>query len=206
VKFLNEVLLAVNRILKFEGGDIGLPVVEGDLPITRVYDLSRLSDKNSGKGVCDGQYVCQETLTHAAANNQYTARDIYAAAAAQFSEPVQSLDVWWIMHGAHWTANITQLAMGLAFTATEVPGTYSGAGVAYRLLSWWDTALYMADYAGTGDALALADADRPWPVRPFLIPRGARLTYRSVSSGVGVIYPWTLCWVGPRGASPPGYA
>lgn len=206
----------LDRIYRFVGGISPTRAISVEQPVTLVHDLSREAERGSGYGEWEGFWVFGGTNAHAGASTLVSVYWPTQAAAALLGISATEIGVWLkavsqfcpTVDAANWSSS--QVAMG--YQARISPGApYGPAGAPYRLLQWSQAAQVTAvgDAAG-GSTVSIAAQQMalspPWQEPSIYVPQDSAITFRSISTGVVNITCNLLCWVGPRGASPPGMA
>jgi len=207
-EFTRPVLRYLNNLFGFVGGRIGLDRFDLVQPIQPVLDVSRIAQRASSVTLEDGLWIHTHTLTHAGAGVRRSAVDVYDAIRSELDYPTDQLDAWIL---DVWGLVNTPANLSIASAALLLPSTFPGSGglLPVALLRFWSATVSVSSSAGTGDYNAMvstapnavAQDQIRFPVR---VPRGGRHSVRSESTGALQTTIHYLCWVGPRGSTPPG--
>lgn len=206
-KFTRSILRILNRLYRFgSGGPQGTDTLDLTSPIQLVHDVSREAELGSGKDLEGGYFFIPYSVTHAGAgsvNEEITP----ATALGNVAETAgEDLDVWILEVLTHDNLNvISLLTVDLIFPST-FPGLTPGAGYTPVLPIYIQSGTTEVCAPGAGGYLyagvGTAAVRSALPVRYPSV--GATIGIRSTVTGATAFDLFLLCWVAPKGTTPPG--
>lgn len=212
-RFTGRLLGLVDRLFVFPAGVSGAPTEYSvESPIQPVHELGRGAELASGiGGVASGGYwLIGPQHAHGAANQIQTVTDprtvIRASGVPGVPPSDLDMDVWYMQWSAGWEETALN-AIATASAAIWFPIVPGRTAVQPLGIASWTAERDISDSAGgAATKLLSVDTNIPRPTLPIPLPIGAKFGTLTVSTAATTCTIAHLCWVGPRGARPPGVA
>jgi len=202
---LTRALIALGDLYSADSDRSAPEHVDMSDDIRFVHDVSRRLELEAVElsSVWKGFFLITVPTTHAAADTQTGAKNVYNELAALTNRPIAKMDAW-IVDATIVTPNITATAAGLALIppSTVPVGGTPPTGVPIITFSTLATLFFDGGASTFGSAVranALASL-------PLFVPRGASVTTRVTSGAAGTIQSVFLLWAGLTGTRPPSVA
>lgn len=184
-------------VLRYYGNIFGVAksgprMVELDIPITPILDVSRAGELGSGIGRADGWCCFDVTQVHGAGGTLTSTVDIIAelrTALPTIFDPSQHLA--WFFESTLLGSAAGVLTSGFQVVSEETQGTNFA-----RLWRRWNVAIPLA---ASDIAIPIYEYPRPVP----LLGSRSDLTSESVAAAAGSAIFRNLFWIGSRGARAP---